>query len=128
MKIIILVFLILPNLVFAQKMDIKDVETDSDTTIQISKGKKAIDGKCEPIWEVVEGSADVSGESSLLAKDASQSWKKACDTWLKDFKAENKEQGNKILVSSCGTSTCTTDAAGKICTSKATYKLKTKLN
>ena len=119
----------IPSLVFAQKVDIKDVEAsdEENTTIEISKGKKKNHGeKCETVWEVAEGSADVTGESNLLAKEANLSWKKACEDWKKEFRSDNKE--NKIISMSCGSPNCSSDAAGKLCTSKATYKIKTKLN
>lgn len=129
MKIVLITSLLIPSLVFAQKVDIKDVEAsdNENTTIEISKGKKKNQGdKCETIWEVVEGSADITGDSSLLAKEANENWKKAADKWEKDFRADNKE--NKVLSVSRGKADCTSDAAGKICTSKATFKIKTKLN
>jgi hypothetical protein len=126
MKAILMFLVLTPNLVFAQKVDMKDIEAGSeDTTISISKGKKPT-ANCEPIWEVAEGSADVNGDSAIMAKEANESWKKACKTWEKDFRNDNKE--NKIISMSCGKADCTSDAAGKVCTSKATYKIKTKLN
>ncbi len=129
MKIVLITLLMIPGLVFAQKVDIKDVEAsgDGDTTIEISKGKKKNQGdKCDAIWEVVEGSADITGDSSLLAKEANENWRKAADKWEKDFRADNKE--NKVLSVSRGKANCTSDAAGKICSSQASYKMKTKLN
>ncbi len=128
MKTVLMFLILIPSLGFAQKVDMKDIETgDEETTISISKGKKAgVNQTCEPIWEVADGSADISGESTIMAKDANQSWKKACEKWEKDFRKDNRE--NKILSVSCGKADCTTDAAGKICTSKAEYKIKTKLN
>jgi hypothetical protein len=128
MKAIFMFLILTPSLVFAQKVDMKDIDADDEeTTISISKGKKNTNNKsCDPIWEVTDGNADISGDSTIMAKDANQSWKKACEKWEKDFRKDNQE--NKILSVSCGKADCTTDAAGKVCTSKATYKLKTKLN
>lgn len=126
MKTIITFLLLIPNLVFAQKVDVKDLDSsDSEnTTIEISKGKKK--SSAEALWEVADGSSDITGEPSLMAKEANQSWKKACDDWKKEFRNDNKE--NKIINMSCGKPDCTSDAAGKVCSSKATYKIKTKLN
>lgn len=127
MKTILMFIALIPALVFAQKVDMKDIEAgDEETTISISKGKKNTAQNCEPIWEVAEGSADITGDSTIMSKEANLSWKKACDDWKKEFRSDNKE--NKILSMSCGKVDCTTDAAGKICSSKATYKIKTKLN
>jgi hypothetical protein len=125
MKAFITTFLFIPALVFAQNIDVKDIDTESEnTTIEISKGKKKTNS--EALWEVAEGSAEITGEATIMAKEANQSWKKACDEWKKEFRADNKE--NKIISMSCGKPDCTSDAAGKVCSSKANYKIKTKLN
>lgn len=124
MKSLALIFLLTPTLALAQKVDLDKME-DGTTTYEISKNKKS-DGKCEPIWEITDGTADVSGDAHVMTKDANQNWKKACDDWKKEFRADNKD--NKIINISCGKAECTTDASGKICSSKASYKIKTKLN
>lgn len=126
MKSILLTLIMIPSLVFAQKVDVKDLETsDSEnTTIEISKGKKK--NSSEAIWEVADGSTDISGEPAVMLKEAKQSWKKACEDWKKEFRNDNKE--NKIISISCGKEDCGSDTSGRTCTSKATYKIKTKLN
>lgn len=129
MKTILLTFLLLPLSVYAQKIDLKDVDADSEsTTIQISKGNKKQDDKtsCSASWEVVDGSNDIEGEPATMIKDAKASWKKACDDWKKEFRQDNKD--NKIITINCGSASCSSDAGGKVCTSKATYKVKTRLD
>jgi hypothetical protein len=109
----------------AQKVDLKDLDTDSEeTNIQITKGKKK--STSEAIWEVADGDADVLGEGALMLKGAKENWRKACDAWKKEFRADNKE--NKMISLNCGQMNCSTEANEKVCTSKASYKIKTKLN
>ncbi len=126
MKSILFTLALLPSLVFAQKVDVKDLDTadNENTTIEISKGKKKT--TAEAIWEIADGSTDVTGDAQLMLKEAKESWKKACEDWKKEFRNDNKE--NKIINISCGKEDCTSDAAGRVCSSKATYKIKTKLN
>ena len=111
---------------FAQKVDIKDVDTTGQepTTISISKGDKA--QKTQAIWEVVEGAADIAGEPQMMSKQARASWKTACDDWKKEIRADNKD--NKILSLNCGTPNCAAKADSTVCESKASYKLKTRLD
>jgi hypothetical protein len=115
---------------WAQSVDIKDIsaqeaEEGSETTIQIKKGKPGT-VKTENQWEVTDGNADVQGEEGATAKDARTNWKKACDDWKKEIREENKE--NKVISLNCGTMSCTGDAGHKTCVSKASFKIKTKVN
>jgi hypothetical protein len=71
-----------------------------------------------------DGQADVEGEASATAKDAKKAWKAACADWKKEMKEDNKE--NKIISLSCGTASCSGEAGNKVCTSTATYKIKSK--
>lgn len=122
MKRLLLATLLLPMFSFAQSVDVKDVSTGEDTTIEIRKGKK--EDLKKAAWETNDGEADVEGEPGATRKDAEKSWKTACDDWKKEFRADNKE--NKIISMSCGTKTCTGEAGNKVCTSKAKYKVKTR--
>lgn len=114
---------------FAQTVDVKDVdaavESDSTTTIEIKKGKPGQPLPSQNTWEVADGSSEVEGEAAT-AKEARADWKKKCDEWKKEFRADNKE--NKIIALSCGTPACGGDAGAKTCTSKAFYKVKTRVN
>lgn len=123
--------LVLGSFAHAQSVDVKGIDpnTEGSTTIRIEKNKNSempSTPGTKPTWEVSEGTADVEGEASATAKDAKAAWKKACDAWKKEFREDNKE--NKILNMNCGVSDCSGDAGNKICTSKATYKIKTKID
>jgi hypothetical protein len=116
--------------VLAQNVDIKDVnaEGEGSTTIEIHRGEKAKEKaqKCQPNWEVVDGQAEIEGEPASMTREARSQWRKACDSWKKDFRADNKD--SKIISLNCGTADCSGDATQKICSSKASYKIKTKLD
>src|SRR5690242_6228867 len=87
----------------AQTVNVKDIPADKSdsTTIEIRKGDKA--QKTEIVWEVVDGHADISGEHNAVKKEARADWKIACDTWIKEFKTDNKEY--KIINVSFGSPT-----------------------
>lgn len=115
----------------AQTVDVKGTDASAQedgttTTIEIKKGKTGTVGTTEKLWEIVEGTADVEGEASASTKDAKANWKKECNEWKKEIRADNKE--NKVMVVNCGQMSCGGDAGSKICTSKANYKIKTKMN
>lgn len=126
---------LLGNASFAQNVDVNDIDASDEgtTTIEIKKTKKlmkepvaeATPGKSSD-WEVQEGDAEVEGEMASLEFEARKEWKKACDSWKKEFREDNKE--NKIISMNCGKATCDGDVGKKTCTSKATYKIKSKLN
>ncbi len=109
---------------FAQSasVKIKDVPTDKNTTIEIKKGTSDSSIK----YEITQGEDEIQGDSAPLLKQARLNWKKACADWKSEFKELNKE--NSILSMSCGTPACQTQTMETICTSKATYKLKVKMN
>ena len=123
-----IVSLVFISAAWAQKVDLKDLDTQDSTTIEIRKGKggTAAAEKCQPVWEVVDGTSDISGEPGVSAKDANQSWKKACDAWKKEFRADNK--GNNVISAECGVPSCSTDAGSRTCVSTAKYKVKTRLD
>lgn len=126
MKTIAMMFtLVLAGTAHAQTVNVKDLDAsqDSSTTIEIKKNKET---KVENKWEVQDGTADVEGESAATGKEAKAAWTKACTEWKKEFRADNKE--NKIVSMSCGSASCSGDAGAKVCTSKATYKIKTLIN
>lgn len=107
--------------VFAQKVGIKDIPADGDTTISIKKGDQT---KAE--FEIVTDQAQISGEPEILSKAARTSWKKACDEWKKEIRELNKD--NQVLSLNCGTPKCTkTDMTETVCTSDANYKLRVKI-
>ena len=114
---------------FAQSVDVKKIDADEEgtTTIRIEKNKKGdVLQNADNKWEVQEGTADVEGDASASAKDAKKAWLKACNEWKKEFREDNKD--NKVLNINCGVSNCGGEAGSKICTSKATYKVKTRVD
>lgn len=105
----------------AQSASVKDIPADGDTTISISKGKNGTNE-----FQITEGEAEISGDPEVLAKEARNSWKKACDEWKKETKELNKE--NQILSLSCNKPVCTKSGTTEtLCESKGTYKLKTRV-
>lgn len=128
---LLILTLFFSTLLTAQTVDIKDATAGDEetTTIEIKKGKKSetkAETKPENKWEVQDGTADVEGESAATNKEAKASWSKACTEWKKEFRTDNKD--NKILSMACGSASCGGDAGSKVCTSKATYKIKTLMN
>ncbi len=121
--ILITVTLLFTASAFAQTggVNVNEIE-EGTTTLEIKKtrGEKAKTG--DPLWEVQDGSADLEGESAATAKEAKDAWKKACNDWKKEFRADNKE--NKILSINCGSSTCGGEVGQKTCTSKRRTKSK----
>lgn len=124
----------LAQFAFAQSVDIKGTDTDSmpegtTTTIEIKKGKTGtVPTATEKTWEITDGEADVEGEAAATNKDAKAQWKKACSDWKKELKDDHKDpKESKVLSLNCGKMECGGEAGQKICTSKATYKIKTKV-
>ncbi|MGE0764800.1 MAG: hypothetical protein AB7N80_16120 [Bdellovibrionales bacterium] len=131
MKHVLFTLLFAPLFALAQNVDVKGVDASSSkegetTTIEIRKGKAAEAAKGEAQWEVTTGDADIAGETAPVAKEAKANWTKACNDWKKEFRQDNKE--NKVISMSCGIPDCAGDAGNKTCTSKASYKIKTRLN
>lgn len=130
MKTLLLCLTLIPTIVFAQKIDLKDVDADSDsTTIEISKGRKNSNGNnenCKAIWEVTEGNADISGDGATMMAEAKKNHKKACEDWKKEFRQDNKD--NKVISVNCGVPSCASEAMEKVCVSKASYKVKTRID
>ncbi len=75
-------------------------------------------------FELIDGAAQITGEPDNLSTPAHKKWQKACDDWKSEFKEFNKT--NQIITLSCNSPTCSSaDGANTICTSTATYKIKT---
>jgi len=112
----------------AQTVDVKDVKSEDEgtTTIEIRKGSKNNPAKSDSLWEVQDGDAEIAGDPQAMEREARKAWKDACSEWKKEFRSDNKD--NKIISMNCGTPNCTGEVGKKTCTSKATYKVKTKMN
>lgn len=107
----------------AQTAAVKDIPADGDTTISISKGKNT-----QNEFQITDGEADITGEPEILDKAARASWKSECAEWKKELKETNKDTDNKILVMNCNKATCAKNESSQtVCTSKATYKMRTKI-
>lgn len=126
MKRFILIVFFAAGIAQAQTVDLKDVTKDESetTTIEIKKGAAA--AKAEALWEVHDGTSDLEGDPGTTVNNAKQNWKLVCNQWKKDFRADNKE--NKIINLDCGSARCEGEPSNRICTSKASYKIKTRVN
>lgn len=127
-SLMLIATMLLTSAAWAQSIDVKDIDSTNEgsTTIEIKKNKPSESGTTGNQWEITNGDADVEGEAAATAKEARGTWKKACDEWKKEVRNDNKE--NKVLSLNCGTVACSGDAGSKICNSKASYKIKTKVN
>jgi hypothetical protein len=75
-------------------------------------------------FDIVDGSASVSGRPSYSATQARSNWDAACEQW----KTETKEFNNSdhIMMLSCQTPSCAASENGETtCTSTAVFKVKT---
>ncbi len=105
------------------KLGIKNIPTDSDTSILIQKGRPA--GGIYRDYEVEAGSEEIAGEPVAGAKESLASWKQACAEWKKDMREMNQGQ---LLSLSCGTPKGTKDQNLLMTqTSTGTYKIKVKV-
>jgi hypothetical protein len=108
---------------FAQTASVKDIPADGDTTISISKGKNT-----QNEYQVTEGKADIAGEPEVLDKEARASWKTECEKWENKLKENNKGNGNEIMAMTCNRPSCAKNENSQtVCTSEATYKMRTKV-
>jgi len=108
---------------FAQTASVKDIPADGDTTISISKGKNT-----QNEYQVTDGTADITGEPNVLDKEARASWKSECDSWKKELKETNKGSGNELMAVNCNKPSCAKNENSQtVCTSSATYKMRTKV-
>lgn len=112
-------------LVFAVKgfaevgVKVSDVDTNQDTTISIQKGRVGTQKQ----YVVSEGEQEIAGDKDVMGKSAEMNWKKECNDWKKEFRADNKD--NKIISVSCGKMKCSKEGVETTCTSVAKYKIKT---
>jgi hypothetical protein len=111
-------------------VNVEDINSQEGTTIEIKKGVKSSGSigtlVTAPLYQITEGDESIEGDGAPLLKEARSNWKKACSDWKKEFKEMNKD--NKILTMNCGKQECATAAMETVCSSKANYKLKVKMN
>lgn len=106
---------------FAAEVGVKvnKIDTNEDTTISIEKGKKSH----YKHYVMSEGEHDLSGDKDVVAKSAEINWRKECNEWKKEFRADNKD--NKIISITCGKMSCSKEGVETTCSSQAKYKIKT---
>lgn len=119
MKLLIVLISLVSLSAMAERVDVKGVEGDHDTTIRIQKG--AADNQ----YEIVSGEDEVAGDAAPLLKEARLNWKKACDEWKKETKDLNKE--NMVVSLTCGKMECATVAMESTCRSTGTHKIRVKV-
>jgi hypothetical protein len=98
---------------------VNKIDSNEDTTISIEKGKK----NNFKHYAISEGEHDLSGDKDVVAKSAEINWKKECNEWKKEFRADNKD--NKIISITCGKMSCSKVGVETTCSSMAKYKIKT---
>jgi hypothetical protein len=98
---------------------VNKLDTNEDTTISIEKGKK----NHFKHYVISEGEHDLSGDKDVVAKSAEINWRKECNDWKKEFRADNKD--NKIISITCGKMSCSKEGVETTCSSQAKYKIKT---
>ena len=108
---------LISSMAFAQSVNVKDVPSHEDTTIEIRKGIKT-----DQTFELTDGSEEITGDAAPLVQTARANWKTACADWKKELKEMNKE--NSVLTANCGKMVCKTEAMESTCSSEAKYKLK----
>ena len=123
-KLFALVAVLLAPPVLAKNsgMKLKDVPTDSDTSIIIKKGATA--DQCVE-YQVLDGVEEISGDPEYDKGEAMGSWKTACKEWKASMKEMNK--GNQILTLHCNTPKTNKEDDRHTVVSSGTYKIKTKI-
>lgn len=75
-------------------------------------------------FEIIDGTAPITGEPGNDSKLARVQWSKACDAWKAETKELNKS--NQVMSMVCGSADCAYQENGSyVCSSTAVYKLKT---
>ena len=115
---------------FAQNVsvNVNDDNVTENTTIEIKKGTSntTTNAATGNKYEITSGEEMIEGEPAPLLKEARKNSKKACNDWKKELREMNKD--NQVLTANCGIPNCSQQNGETTCTSKATYKLKVKVN
>lgn len=121
MKLLIVLISLVSLSAFAERVDVKDLDHNQDTTIRIQKGNTPIDNQ----YEIVSGDEEIAGDAAPLLQTARANWKTACADWKKETKDLNKE--NQVLMMNCGKMECSTVAMESTCKSTGTHKIRVKM-
>ncbi len=101
---------------------VNNIKTDQDTAILIKKGGT---DALKPVYEIVEGDGDISGDPASGAVESLASWKTACAEWKKEIRELNKD--NQVLILNCNKAHVESLPNGqRVYSSTGTYKLKVK--
>lgn len=98
---------------------ISDIPANEGTTISITKGSTT-----ERDFDILNSTADITGDTNVLLKGARDSWKKACGEWKSEIKELNKEN---LIAINCNAPKCTTEANQTSCVSNGSYQVKVKI-
>jgi hypothetical protein len=80
---------------------VKEIPTNQDTTVLVKK----VAVSCAPEFEIVSGTAEITGDPAAGVQESYQKWKTACSEWKTETKELNK--GNQILELNCNAPTPT---------------------
>ena len=120
--------LLLASVALAQKTGLKidEIPSNQDTTITIQKGLPSTVKECEKnAFEIVSGTAEITGEEEFDEKKALQTWKDSCAEWKVEIKELNKS--GQVLVMDCGSRVKAKEKGRSQYKSFATYKLKVRV-
>lgn len=111
---------------YADKASIKvdNVGTEKETSIVIKKGTPTSSCLCNK-FQLIDGSDELSGESEFEASKAKASWRAACQEWKNSIRELNKE--NRLISLSCGRAEEKKDGTKTAYLSKASYKVRVKM-
>ena len=74
-------------------------------------------------FEIIDGTANVSGKPNISAAHARENWEAACAEWKTETKELNKS--DQVMGLSCENPTCNSNEGIITCSSTAVYKVKT---
>ncbi len=121
MKKIISTLIVTFSMMVSAEVGVKvdKIDSNQDTTISIQKGRATVHKR----YLLAEGEQEIVGDVDVVRKSAEMNWKKECNEWRKEFRADNRD--NKIISVSCGRMKCNKDGVETTCASTAKYKVKT---
>jgi len=107
---------------FAEHVNVKDIDTSQDKTIEIRNGAYS-----DRDYQITTSTEDISGDAAPLLVDARKNWKTACAEWKKETRDLNRENQSPTLSISCGQMECSTVAMESTCHSTGTNKINVRI-